>query len=99
MCAGVPSPVAVLDQHAAVSGLAIVTGELGPAVGTAAIVAEWTLGKVQRVTLAKAGSSYAATVTPFLSGVTKPVPVVAGPHGTVLVGDWGTGTVYEIAAA
>ena len=51
-CAGVPSPVAVLDAHAAVSGVAIVTGQLGGAIGTSAIVAEWSLGKVQQVALA-----------------------------------------------
>ena len=50
---GVPKPVAVLDKHAAVSGVAIVTGQLGPTVGTAALVAEWTLGKVQQVALKK----------------------------------------------
>jgi glucose/arabinose dehydrogenase len=31
-CVGVPSPVAALDPHAAVSGVAIVTGSLGATV-------------------------------------------------------------------
>ena len=51
---GVPSPVASLDPHAAVSGVAIVTGRLGTtgaATSTTALVAEWSTGKVERVPL------------------------------------------------
>jgi hypothetical protein len=36
---------------------------------------------------------------PFLTGLTNPVPVILGPDGTLLVGDWGTGIVYRITAA
>jgi glucose/arabinose dehydrogenase len=97
-CQGVPHPTAVLDKHAAVSGVAIVTGQLGRSIGTAALVAEWAAGKVQRVTLKKLGSGYASSVSPFLAGIKNPVPVIAGPDGAVLVGDWATGTVYRIAA-
>ena len=50
-CSGVPDPLAVLDTHAAVSGVAVVTGGLGPAIGTSALVAEWTTGRVMRVAL------------------------------------------------
>ena len=50
-CDGVPQPVASLDEHAAVAGVAITTGQLGPAVGDAAIVAEWATGAVRRVPL------------------------------------------------
>ena len=82
-CAGVPSPVAVLDPHAAVSGLALVDGR-------SAIVAEWKLGKVQRVDLTT------HEVTAFLTGFESPEPVTATPAGAVLVGDWGTGKVYRV---
>lgn len=95
-CSGVPRPVAMLDQHAAVAGLAITTGQLGSTVGTSALVAEWSFGKVQRVGLRKKGSSYAGSVEPFLTGVKNPVPLLLG-GGALLVGDWGTGTVYRIA--
>ena len=47
-CSSVPAPVATLDKHAAVSGVAIVTGELGRAVGDAAITAEWAAGQARR---------------------------------------------------
>ncbi len=43
-CAGAPRPVATLDQHAAVSGVAILTGQLGPSIGNATIVVEWAKG-------------------------------------------------------
>ncbi|MFI5225056.1 MAG: PQQ-dependent sugar dehydrogenase [Candidatus Limnocylindrales bacterium] len=98
-CAGVPAPVAVLDPHAAVSGVAIVTGSLGPAVGTAALVAEWSLGRVQRVTLQATASGYVGTVEPFVAGIGAPVAVATAPDGAVLVGDWSTGTIYRIARA
>jgi glucose/arabinose dehydrogenase len=98
VCAGVPKPVAVLDPHAAVSGLAIVNGQLGAKVGTAAIVAEWATGTVKLVRLTKHGSSYAGTVSTFAAGLKNPVPVVLTPKRTVLVGDWGTGRIYEFRA-
>ena len=44
-CAGMPAPTAVLDKHAAVGGVSIVTGQLGASVGTSAIVPEWELGE------------------------------------------------------
>ncbi len=98
VCQGVPVPLAVLDKHAAVSGVAVVTGGLGPAVGTSALVAEWTTGIVMRVALAP-DTTTAATIGPFLTGLKQPVAVATAPDGAVLVGDWGTGTVYRIAAA
>ena len=97
-CAGAPSPVAVLDPHAAVSGVAIVTDGLGSSVTASALVAEWATGKVLRVALTHDGSGYTGAVEPFLAGLTKPVPVASAPDGAVLVGDWGTGTIYRIAA-
>lgn len=98
-CEGVPAPVAVLDKHGAVSDVAIVTGQLGAAVGNAALVAEWAPGKVQRVALVRRGSTYGASVEPFLTGVKNPVAVVLGPDSAVYVGDWSSGTIYRIAAA
>ena len=78
VCSGVPTPVATLDKHAAVSDVAIVTGQLGATVGTSAIVAEWATGSVLRVALTKTGSTYSGTVAPFLTGIQKPVAVLAG---------------------
>lgn len=88
VCAGVPAPIASLDKHAAVSGVAIFKGN--------AIVAEWSGAKVQQVTLTKTGSTYTGTVTPFLTGLKNPVPVLLGPDNALYVGDWTTGTIYRI---
>ena len=97
-CTGAPEPVAVLDPHAAVSGLAVVTGQLASAVGTSVLVAEWKLGVVVRVALVPDGAGrYSATVGPFLSGLQNPVPVHLAADGALLVGDWERGTVYRIA--
>ena len=94
-CTGVPSPVAVLDPHAAVDGVAIVTGQLGSSVGRAAIVTEWATGAVLRVDLSKKGSAYAGTVTTFLTGMKNPVPVALAGRA-LYTGDWTTGTIYRI---
>ena len=96
-CKGTPSAVAVLDQHAAVSGVAIVTGQLGSEIGSVALVAEWAKGTVKSVELTDGGTRYAAAGAPFLSGLTNPVPVAVGPDGALYVGDWGTGQIYRIA--
>jgi glucose/arabinose dehydrogenase len=98
-CSGSPAPTAVLDKHAAVSGVAIVTDGLGSTIGPSALVAEWAQGKVLRVALMHDGTAWTGTVTTFLSGLQQPVPVLSGPDGAVYVGDWGTGIVYRIAAA
>ena len=95
-CAGAPSPVAALDAHAAVAGVAIVAGELGSRIGHVALVAEWALGKVQLVRL-DAGALGA--VQPFLTGVQSPVAMAVGPDHAVYVGDWATGSIYRIAAS
>jgi glucose/arabinose dehydrogenase len=97
-CAGVPAPTAVLDPHAAVGGVAIATGQLGTRVGTAAIVPEWQLGKVQQVALRRTASGYDGSVTPLLTGVKNPLAVTLAPDGALLVGDWASGTIYRLAA-
>jgi glucose/arabinose dehydrogenase len=99
LCSGVPSPLAVLDKHAAVSGIAIVTGQLGATVGTSALVAEWTDGKVQQVSLTKVGSRYTGSVSTFVGGLKNPVPVLLGSGRSVYIGDWTTGTVYRVASS
>ncbi len=96
-CVGVPEPLAVLDKHAAIGGVVIATGQLGPSVGTSAIVAEWNVAKVQRVALTKTGSSYRGTVTPFLTGIRNPLALAFAPDRSLLVGDWATGTIYRVA--
>ena len=92
-CAGVPASVAVLDKHAAVSDVAIVTSTTG---GTSAIVAEWALGKLLRVELTKSGATYRGTVSTFVTGIKNPVAVAKTPAGDLIAADWTTGTIYRI---
>ncbi len=99
VCTGVPAPVAVLDQHAAVSGVAIVTGQLGRSIGTVALVAEWADGVVEAVALTKHGSTYTGAVSTFISGLDRPVPVILGPDRALFIGAWGSGIVYRVAGA
>jgi glucose/arabinose dehydrogenase len=98
-CAGLPTPVAVLDPHAAVSGVAVVDGSLGPTVGTSALVAEWSLGRVQRVRLTATAEGYLGTVEPFLAGIANPVGLTVALDGSVLIGDWSSGSIYRIGSA
>lgn len=97
-CIGVPRPIAALDKHAAVGGIALLTGQFGERFGTSAIVAEWQSAKVQRVALVGSGSGYRGTVTPFLTGIRNPLALGFASDRSLLVGDWATGTIYRIAS-
>ena len=90
--------MAELDPHAAVSGVAILTGQLGMSLGTAAVVAQWATGTVQAVPLTAADGGWSGQAQVLVSGLEHPVPVLATAAG-VLVGDWGTGTVYLITTS
>jgi hypothetical protein len=98
-CAGVPRPIALLDKHAAVGSVAILTGQLGRVTASTALVAEWQAAKVQRVTLTKASGGYTGSVRPWLTGLQHPLALIVTRTRSVLVGDWGTGTIYRIASA
>jgi glucose/arabinose dehydrogenase len=95
-CTDVPEPTAVLDKHAAASGVAITTGQLGTGVGTAALVAEWTKAKVLRVPLRASGRAATGEAEPFLTGFTSPEAVLTMSDGGLLVGDWATGKLYAV---
>jgi glucose/arabinose dehydrogenase len=96
VCAGVPRPLAVLDPHAAVGSVVILTGQIGPAVGTAALVSEWNTAKVVRVGLVRRGSGFVGSTSLWLKGLHNPLALASGPDRSVLVGDWGTGIIYRI---
>jgi glucose/arabinose dehydrogenase len=93
-CTGVPTPLAVLDAHAAAGGVAVLTGALETVLGKAALVAEWQTGVVKEADLEGSGT----TAWTVLTGLSNPLPLVATRDGAVLVGDWSTGVVYRIAA-
>ena len=98
-CTNAPSPVAALDPHAAVSGVALATAGLpgDETDGLVAIVAEWARGLVLRVDLHESNGTWTGAPTPFLTGVANPVAVALDGVGAVLVGDWTSGTIYRVA--
>ena len=97
-CQGVPKPLAVLDKHAAAGGVAIVSGQLGTAVGHVALVSEWQWGKVLLAPLRRSGAGYAsAKPSVLVSGFEHPLPLAVSAGGALLVGDWGSGKIYRIA--
>jgi glucose/arabinose dehydrogenase len=81
-CAGVPSPLGVLDAHAAAGGVAIA--------GDDVLVTEWVLGTVMSV------PSSGGRATELVSGLAHPLPIVRAADRWLLVGDWGTGVIYRI---
>jgi glucose/arabinose dehydrogenase len=98
-CVGVPSPVGVLGKHAAAGGVAFVTRQLGGRFAPSALVAEWQLGRVERVALRRTKTGFTGKVTTLLTGIANPLPIATAPGGSILVGDWRTGTIYAITAA
>lgn len=98
-CAGVPEPIAVLDKHAAVGGIATVSGPLALASAISVLVTEWNSAKVQRVALKKGRGRYQGSVAPFLEGIARPLAITLAPDRSLLVGDWQSGVIYRISAS
>jgi glucose/arabinose dehydrogenase len=99
-CKGVPAVLATLGKHAAAGGVTVATGQLGTAIGTAALVPEWELGTVQRVVLSGPASNLrGGTATTVLRGFEHPLPVLATSGRTLYVGDWATGKIFLITAS
>ena len=47
--------------------------------------------------LVKQGASYRDSPSILLSGLRDPLPLTLAPNGSVLIGDWGTGIIYQVA--
>jgi glucose/arabinose dehydrogenase len=96
-CTGVPTVLATLDKHAAAGGVAFASGTLGSALGNAALVPEWELGKLLAIPLTVRGSKIAAGApVTAISGFRSPLPLLKTPSGALLVGDWTTGRIVRI---
>ena len=74
-----------------------VTGQLGRAAGTAALVSEWQTAKVARVALVRHGTEFKGSVTTWLTGLHNPLAMTLVPGPSLLVGDWGTGVIYRLS--
>jgi glucose/arabinose dehydrogenase len=94
-CAAVPEPAAVLDQHAAVTGVAFLA-DRADGVATTAVVAEWATGKVLSVPLTGSGPATHGTATSYLTGIENPTAIATDAQGGLYVGDWASGTIYAV---
>jgi plastocyanin len=98
VCNGVATAIAYLPQHNGSAGMALVDGQLGAAYGTSAFITSVTKGTVDRVALKKSGSSYTASGPyEFLTGLKAGDPIVLTPSGSLLVGDYAVGKIYELS--
>ncbi len=101
VCNGIATAIAYLPQHNGSNSLALVDGQLGAAYGTSAFITSFTGagGSVERVALTKTGSTYKASGTPyeFLTGLKDTDGILLTPKGSLLVGDYGTGKIYEVS--
>jgi plastocyanin len=100
VCDGIATAIASLPQHNGSDSMALVNGQLGAAYGTSAFISSITgaAGSVLRVGLTKSGSSYVASGGPkeFLKGVTGADALLLTPEGSLLVGSYATGKIYEL---
>jgi hypothetical protein len=66
--------------------------------GPVAVVAEWSRGTLVGVELDLDGAEpVAGDVAPLVTGIDQPMAVLASADGSLLAGDWGSGTIYRIA--
>jgi plastocyanin len=100
VCDGIATAVAYLPQHDGTDSMALVNGQLGAAYGTSAFLSSVTgaAGSVLRVSLTKSGSTYTSNGGPyvFLKGLPSADALLLTPQGSLLVGSYATGKVYEL---
>jgi glucose/arabinose dehydrogenase/plastocyanin len=97
VCQGIAKPIAVLPQHNGTAGMALVNGSLGKFYGMSAFVTSITMGTVDRVALVKTPAGYTATgLFKFITGLKAADPVLLGHDESLLVGDYGTGIIYQV---
>ena len=90
-CATTRAPVALFAPHA--TPTSVVASPWEP---NTLFVALWARGEVVRVTLAVHGSEATGTVTPFLAGLANPQHLLVQTDGSMLLSEFGTGTIYRI---
>jgi len=104
-CAGVTPAVALFEAHSSADGIVFYDGRTFPSeYRDNAFVAEWgdnagtpLARKVVRVVLTGTGAAEHGTVTNFATGFDHPLALAVAPDGGLLVADYGTGLIVEIA--
>lgn len=104
-CGGVAPPVAVFTPHSSADGIVFYDGGLFPAeYQDNAFVTEWganaggSIGRrVVRIVFSGSPGHDQGSVSDFATGFIHPLPVTIAQNGGLLVGDFGNGTVVEIA--
>jgi glucose/arabinose dehydrogenase len=97
-------PVLEFEDHAAVTGITFYNGKQFPqGYSGNAFVTEWgslfggSAGqKVMRVQLQKSGDNYTGSATEFITGMDHPIDVTVAPDGSLMVADYGNGTIYRV---
>ena len=102
-CEGTLPPIVEMEQRSSANGLVFYTGSMFPEEYTNNLfIAQWgshlrdTGRKIVRVELEREGESYWAEVSDFALGIDRPLDVAQAPDGSLLVADYGSGTIYRI---
>lgn len=103
-------PVYPATPHASANGLAYIDNAAWPAAYRTLYVALFgevfsptPVGHIVEritltaVTLPNGDLTYRGVPEPFIVGLDRPLPLVTAPNGNLLVGDYATGIIYEIA--
>ena len=102
-CDGTLPPIAEMEERSSANGLIFYTGSMFTAEYTNDLfIAQWgshlrdTGRKIVRVELEREGESYRAEVSDFALGIDRPLDVAQALDGSLLIADYGSGTIYRI---
>lgn len=90
-CATTRAPVALFAPHATPTSVAA-----SPWEPNMLFVALWARGEVVQVRLAANHSEAPAKIEPFLAGMANPQHLLVQADGSLLLSEFGTGTIYRI---
>jgi len=100
-CGGTIAPVALLPPHSSADGIAFYSGRTFPSRYRGdAFVAEYGATVGARATGHVVQDAHFAggrvTVTDFATGLSHPLAVTPARDGSLLIADWGTGTIWHV---
>jgi glucose/arabinose dehydrogenase len=102
-CRGTVAPVALFEPHSSADGIVFYGGStFSKRYRGDAFVAEWgddvtSLGTGHRVKDVHF-SGNRVTVSDFVTGLSHPVAVAVAPDSSLLIADWGSGTIWRVQA-